>query len=653
MTSRLALVLLALGLWTLAIGAKLYDVQVKRHGEFVEKAEEQQQRVVELHPPRGTIYDARGRALAVSAEVGSAFAEPIVLRDGERVRQIDPEPTAAVIAEVLGWGAKERRRLTELLAEDRRFVWVARKLDPPQARALEELDLDGIGFFEESKRYYPLRTLAAQVLGYVGTDNKGLGGLESAYDRAIASEPGRRTILQDARRGKVAYPGLDFESPRSGHDLHLTLDASVQHVAERELAAAVEKYNATRGSVILMDPQTGAILAMASYPTFDPNDFADYPQRLWRNLPVTDAYEPGSTLKMVTLAAALETNRVHPEDIVDCGRGKFEYGNILIRDHKVFDRLTLRDVIAKSSNVGAIRTGFAAGSERFYATLRAFGFGRRTGVDLPGESSGILRSVDDWSELSTAYISFGQEISVTPLQLTVAFAAIANGGRLVKPYVVRAVGETATHEQAPREVVGIPISRSSQREIVEILEAVVTEGTAKAAQIPGYRVAGKTGTAQKAIPGKGYSPTLHVASFVGFVPVEKPALVGIVVLDEPRPLYHGGEVAAPTFAAIVEQVLLYLGVEPSEERPGHWPLAPEKPPPQLAWETAPPPAPPPGTLPDLKGLSVRRAIARLDDLGLEPALHGHGRVMRQSPAPGTPAAEAGGRVELWLGWGVS
>jgi cell division protein FtsI (penicillin-binding protein 3) len=362
----------------------------------------------------------------------------------------------------------------------------------------------------------------------------------------------------------------------------LTLDASIQYVVERELAAAIERSNARRGSVVLMDPHTGAILAMASYPTFDPNHFGAYPEEHWRNRPVMTAFEPGSTLKMVTLAAALEGGHVRPDDVVDCGMGRITLFNTTINDHKPFGLLTVREVIAKSSNVGAIRTGLAAGAERFYATLRAFGFGRRTGIDLPGENPGLLLPLERWHnpQLTTAYLSFGQGISVTPLQLAVSFAAIANGGRLVRPYVVERVGSAGAPSgrtaRAASETVGIPISRSSQREIVRILEAVVAEGTAKAAQIPGYPVAGKTGTAQVAISGQGYSPTKHIASFVGFAPVDRPAVVGLVVLEEPWPRYHGGDVAAPVFAATVEQTLLYLGVPPVRPRPERWPGEPPR-----------------------------------------------------------------------------
>lgn len=667
MKLRLILLLLGIGAWFLALGAKLCFLQVVQHEHFQEKAEDQQQRVVVLNPPRGTIYDARGRELAVSVEVESAYAVPIEIEDGQKKRQIDPVPTAAAIVRVVP--GLDRRELAADLARDRRFVWVARKLDPPVSRALDDLELPGIAFVKESRRYYPLRGLAAQVLGYVGTDNVGLAGLEAVYDRAVVGTPGRRTIVQDARYGKVLYPDFEVDAPHPGKDLHLTLDAAIQSVAERELAAAVEKHHAKNGSVVVMDPHTGAILAMASVPGFDPNRFRASPQESWRNLAVMDAFEPGSTFKMVTLAAALEAGVVVPDDIFDCGMGSIVVRGSLIRDHKAFGLLTAREVMAKSSNVGAIKIGLKAGIERFYRMVRAFGFGRETGIDLPAESPGQVRPLERWNQLATAYGSFGQSLSVTPLQLAVAFGAIANGGKLVRPYVVESVGSGAQAERhAPRGTVGLPVSPAVQRQIALMLEGVVSEGTAKAAQVPGYGAAGKTGTAQKII-NKAYSPNKHVASFVGYAPFKRPAVVCVVVIDEPWPAYHGGDVAAPVFAAVVSQVLLYLGIPPDRETPETWPFepVPEEEEPvaetpgnvQLAAadplptdlepaEPEPPSPPPPGTVPDLTGLSARQAIAGLSALGLAPDLKGHGFVARQAPPPGTPLEAAGGKVELWL-----
>ncbi|HEX2163917.1 MAG TPA: penicillin-binding protein 2, partial [Thermoanaerobaculia bacterium] len=554
MKGRLILVLVAAGLWTAAVGVRLYALQVVGHEEYLARAARQQRLVVELEPPRGAFYDARGRELAVSVEVDSAWADP---------RQVaDPAAAARAIAEVVGG---DPAALAARLAEDREFVWVARQLDRGDAERLASLALSGVGFLKEYKRYYPMGQLAAQVLGYAGIDQQGLAGLEHAADELVAGRQGTKTLRRDARRGTAASPLFGGSEPRPGSSLHLTLDATIQHLAERALAEGVESSGAESGSLVLLDPRNGAVLAMASYPTVDLNRFPESSPGTWRNRAILDAYEPGSTFKMVTAAAALEANRVDPSDVFDCEMGGITLAGVRIRDHKPFGRLTLTEVIARSSNVGAIKVGLAAGEERLAAAISAFGFGRPTGVELPGESGGEVRPVERWWPLTKAYFSFGQGLTVTPLQLANSFAAVANGGTLWRPRVIAAVespeGEVRV---APAEALGRPVSAATARQLERMIEAVVAGGTGRRAGIAGYRVAGKTGTAQKADPGGGgYSATRFVASFVGFAPARDPRLVGVVVLDEPWPRYHGGEVAAPVFAAAVEPALVYLGVPPS------------------------------------------------------------------------------------------
>jgi cell division protein FtsI (penicillin-binding protein 3) len=445
-------------------------------------------------------------------------------------------------------------------------------MDFPQARQVRELGLEGIYFLEESKRYYPMRNLAAQVLGYAGIDDQGLAGLELTYDEVVTGTPGRRPFLRDARSGAAAFPQPDLTEARPGRDLYLTLDATIQHIAERELARAVDFYRARRGTVVMLDPWTGAVLAMASYPSFDPNAFERFPPSRRRNPAVQDAYEPGSTFKMVTASAALAANVVDPTDVIDCEMGRVRLpSGITIKDHKPFGLLSFREVIARSSNVGAIKTGLRVGQRRLYEAIEAFGFGATTGIDLPGESRGLLRPLGEIREADVAYLSFGQSLSLTPLQLAVAFGAVANGGTLLRPYVVAGTGVEGRFEPLPDrpQVQGHPLSPATAREIERLLEAVVEEGGGKAAAVPGYRVAGKTGTAQKAVPGGGYSDSKHVASFVGFAPARNPAVVAVVVIDEPVGQIYGGVVAAPVFSAIVGPTLLYLGVPPEgwERRP--------------------------------------------------------------------------------------
>jgi cell division protein FtsI (penicillin-binding protein 3) len=561
--SRLVVISLAGLLWVALIGLRLYQLQVVNHERYVRKAHQQQQRVVRLDPPRGTIYDAAGRELAVSVEVDSAYAVPQEIGDRAATAR-------AIAAACPGLDAG---RLETLLGEEREFVWVARKLDPPVAAALRRQHLAGIHFVPESKRYYPMRGLASQVLGYVGTDNHGLAGLELIYDAVITGKPGLRTVLRDARRGTAVSPDLFFTEPQPGGDLYLTLDAAVQHMVERELQRVVEQRQARRGSAVFLDPATGAVLAMASYPAFDPNEFERYAPGSWRNRTIMDAYEPGSTFKIITAAAALESGLVHADDPFDCGMGSIVLFGITIRDHKRYGILSFADVIAKSSNVGAVRAALIIGGERLHRTIVAFGFGRATGIDLPGENPGILHPLERWGPLTKAYVSFGQGVSVTPLQLASAVVAVANGGSLLQPYVVQAVrrGEAVEPRHPRPAVMARPISAATAEEVKRLLERVVTDGTGKSAAVAGYRVAGKTGTAQIPVAG-GYARHAYLPSFVGFAPADRPSLVGIVAVDAPQGMeYYGAQVAAPVFGTLVRQVLLYLGVRPQRQTPSLWP----------------------------------------------------------------------------------
>jgi cell division protein FtsI (penicillin-binding protein 3) len=406
------------------------------------------------------------------------------------------------------------------------------------------------------------------VLGFVGTDNHGLAGLESAWDAEIAGETIRRQVLRDARRTLLVAPAALGDAARAGADLHLTLDATLQYLAERELRAAVRQFDAPGGMIVLLDARDSAVLAMASYPSFDPNRFGDFSQQSWRNRAVMDAYEPGSTFKMITAAAALEALAIHPDDRLDCEMGGITLAGTFIGDHKPFGVLTFREVMARSSNVGVIKAALRTGTDRVYSTTAAFGFGRPTGIDLPGESAGILRPRERWVGLATAYAAFGHGLSVTPLQLATAYAALANGGRWQQPYVVRGTSRDGGYQPVrrppPRQ---LPISPATQQTLVRLLEGVIESGgTGTGGAVPGYRVAGKTGTAEKS-DHRGYSATGRVASFVGFAPSRAPRLVGLVMLDEPRRNHHGGVVAAPVFSRLVSQALLYLGIPPHAGEP--------------------------------------------------------------------------------------
>jgi cell division protein FtsI (penicillin-binding protein 3) len=645
---RLVIFSAVLVVWLVTIVFRLYYLQVERHDHFRDKAEEQQQKVVSLDAPRGTIFDARGRQLAVSVETVSIGVFP------KRVK--DPDHLAGVLANLLG--LKKRELLAKFSNKKKGFTWVVRKIDPARAEKIRELRLQGVELLPESKRFYPMGSLAAQVLGYVGTDNKGLAGLEFLYERDVVSERGQRTVVRDGLHGTMLDPDLDQAAAKPGKDLHLTIDAVLQQIVERELQEGVARTNAKKGMAVMLDPDNGAILAMASWPTFDPNDFGAYSKASWRNQPVMDAFEPGSTFKMVTLAAALEAHKVDLLDNFFCGNGQIVLYGTRINDHKSFGQLTVREIIAKSSNVGAIHLGRAAGTERLYATIEAFGFGRATGIDLPSENPGLLRPVEKWSPITPAYVSFGQGISITALQLTNSFAAIANGGRLLRPYVVSAVGARKAERAQRTQVMKLPVSPASVRLVRSALESVVVEGTAKAAGVHGYRAAGKTGTAQKAGKG-GYLANRYVSSFVGFAPVEDTAFVMAVVLDEPWPAYHGGDAAAPIFGKIASQALLYLGVRPERDPQDQlWPGQRPEPAPGTVLVSAEPAdqapvdvfVPPPGTLPSFVDLTARQALALASRLGLQPTLVGHGVVIEQNPPAGTPL-EAAGELELRFGSG--
>jgi cell division protein FtsI (penicillin-binding protein 3) len=561
MKSRIVLFAVVVVAWSSGVGARLYDLQVRRHPEFARKAASQQQRVVEIAAPRGAIYDARGRELAVSVEVESVYASPGAV-------PIDRARTAAALAPILGQSEAE---IARRLDSDREFVWVARKLDPEVSRRVRDLDLPGIYFLPESRRYYPMRELAAHTLGYVGMDGEGLGGLEARYEGVVRGESAQRVLLRDALRESVAMPEHPFDEPVPGRDLHLTLDASLQYMAEKELRRAVENARAQSGVVIILDPRDSAVLTLASYPTFDPNQFSRYAPATWKNRAISDVFEPGSSFKMVTAAAAFESLKVSPEDPFFCENGRIVLGKTRIKDHKSFGLLTFREVIAKSSNVGTIKAALIVGDEPLHSMITGFGFGRRSGIDLPGESPGIVHPVSRWSRIAKAYISFGQGISVTPLQLANAFAALANGGVVHEPYLVRAIGRDVAPEATERAApMGRAVTPQTAMTLERVLETVITDGTGRRAAVPGYRVAGKTGTAEKVIPGVGYSPTARMANFVGFVPARRPRLVCLVLIDEPRGLTHGGDVAAPVFGAVMKQALLYLGVppDPDLEEPG-------------------------------------------------------------------------------------
>jgi len=547
MTRRIVFLTTVMVVWAGVIGGQLYKLHVVQSAELKDKAVRQQQKVFQITPRRGVIYDRNGYELAVSIKVDSAFAVPTSVQDAR--------DTAEVLSPITGIAVSD---LLARLQSERSFVWIKRKLTAAESAAIQEANLPGIAFLQEDRRFYPQGEAAAHVLGYVNIDEEGQGGLELKYDDSVRGTPGRVVIQTDARR-------RDFhrveEPPTPGANLVTTVDQNVQYVVEKELRAAVERTHPVGMSIIAMDPRDGEILAMANYPQFNPNETPRKGEERARlNRAVGQVFEPGSTFKIVTATAALEEHLTRLDEVIDCQMGAIYLFGHRIRDHKPFGLLTVKQIMQNSSDVGMIKLGMRLGEARFANHIFKLGFGRQTGIDLPGEEVGLTKPASRWSKISVGAISMGQEIGVTPLQILAVTSAVANGGILYKPYVVRRVEHPVEGLLSEAEPQGQRVMTPETAEkLREMLTAVVSDGTAKAARLAGYTAAGKTGTAQKIINGR-YSQTKHVASFVGYAPATNPALALIVVMDEPSGLYHGGEVAAPVFKSVAEQVLRYLAV---------------------------------------------------------------------------------------------
>jgi cell division protein FtsI (penicillin-binding protein 3) len=636
---------LSVSLWALVIVIRLFHLQVLGRDFFQHQGSRQSERTINLDPRRGPVVDRQGRPLAVSVEAESVYAVPQDVAD--------PARTAAALARVFSLDAAARKDLLATLQKNRAFVWVRRKVDPATAQAVRDMDLAGIGFLTETRRYYPKRELMSQVLGYVGLDNTGMSGIEYAFEDHIKGRAAKVVVHRDAKLRPVGH----VEKPSTeGQRVVLSLDETIQHVVERELDRAVAATQSIAGVAVVVDPFTGEVLAMANRPTFNPNVFAAYSSARWRNRAIADAYEPGSIFKIVTAAAGLQEHVVEPDEVLDCGGGFIEIAGTRINDHAVFHELSFRDAVAHSSDIGMIRVAQRLGRDNFDRYMRGFGFGEPTGVDLPGESAGLLRPVNRWSAISLASLSFGQEVGITALQMTMAAAAVANGGYLMKPIVVSRIEEADGRlaKQYKPVVVRRVLEPAAVDQVTGMLRAVVDHGTGRQAAVPGYLVAGKTGTAQKVEPSGRYSMIDHVASFVGFAPAGRPAVVILVSLDTPKgPRNQGGDVAAPLFARIAEPVLRYLAVPPDE--PSRVLQAMALPAAAVVPTAYHPPSAPvplpvddgPDAMPDLRGRTAREAAIAAARRGLLVELHGSGRVVDQTPLPGTEI-EAGQTCVLTL-----
>ena len=567
--------------WASLIGFRLFWLQVVRHAEFQERAQKQQQRTFEVAPRRGVLYDRNLHELAMTVQVDSIYAVPT---------EIDDKPTTAhLLAAIVHTDPDDNQSAEEQiatrLAKNNGFAWVARRVSKETADRVRELvksgAVKGVYFQKEFQRFYPDNQIAAQVLGYVGLDDSGLGGLEQKFEPLLHGVPGRMYTAMDARR-KVM--GSSEHEPEPGRNLVLTIDENIQFLAERALDHAMAQTQAANGTVVVQDVHTGQILALAIRPTFNPNQIRRTTPDLLRDHAVSDVYEPGSTFKLVTYSAALESGAVRPDDIIDCQGSVITVAGRVIHDDKGdhFGRITVHEALEHSSNVGAIKVALKVGPDRFYKFIKDFGFGARSGAELPGETRGLLRPVDKWSGSSIASIAMGQEVGVTPIQLVSMVSTIANGGVYLPPRVLMP-GQVDPAQKGPSAAQPPPlahtfrpggelpnplpegahrvISTLTAAQMRKIMEGVVLYGTGRQAQLNGYSSGGKTGTAQKIDPATHkYSKTMHVASFAGIAPINNPVIAVAVVIDNPKGSYYGASVSAPVFTEVAQQVLEYLGV---------------------------------------------------------------------------------------------
>jgi len=631
------IVLFALVAATL-IGRAFY-LQILCAEAWQERASEQHQKIVRLTPQRGAIYDRSGEALAVSLEADSFYLDPTRMR-----QELDLPPDS----EVYRTHAKDLSRILELdansvlakMGTNKRFIWLKRRVSREEAEQVEALEIPGVDSIKEHKRWYPNGRLAGQVVGFSGTDNEGLEGLERYYNSTLAGGERYLVTRKDAT-GRSFGSSRHVVKGKLGSDIYLSVDNLIQHITERELSEAVRNSGARFGTALVMEPYSGEVLAMATYPDYDPNEFSRYPAAQRRNRVICDTYEPGSTFKIFTLAAALEEEKITPETMIDCERGAYTVGGKTIHDYKPMGVLSARDVFKYSSNIGVAKIAERLGVQRFHHYLEKFGFGEQSEIRFDGEADGILHPVSRWFPIDLAAISFGQGVTVTPLQLGRALCAVVNGGELVVPRLVEKVVDRE-YEQThvmPRRVerrVITPETAAAVRGMM--LRVTADDGTGSRAQVSGFIVGGKTGTAQKvdSVTG-GYSPDKRVSSFAGFAPAHNPRLVVVITLDEPEGDAYGGLLAAPVFSEIVEQSLRYLHVPAQVDR---LPAAPvDLPRPTVENFSALGPEPlqvdsDADVMPDFTGRSARQVLQAMERTGLNIHIEGYGRVVNQNPAPG-------------------
>lgn len=682
MLRRGLLIAAAFAFWMVVVAARLYYLQIIQYVHWLDRAQGQQQRTIELAPQRGVIYDAHMRPLAMSLPVDSVYAVPSHLTN--------PSLAAKRLAPVLGL---DPRSLDARFARSRSFCWVKRKITAQQSARVCALGLKGIYFQKEMKRFYPMNDLAASVVGYVGMDDRGLGGLEQSLNSAIRGQPGHALVMEDARRH--TFMSLD-QTGKPGMNVALTLDTGIQYIAQRVLDADVAKWKAKGGVVVVQDPRNGEILAMASSPSFDPNDYASSPPQDRVDRGVAWIYEPGSVFKLITISSALQDGVVLPSDIINCQFGAIRLGGRTIhddaddmrRERNGYNNMTVSQVLAYSSDVGSVKIALRLGEDRFYDDIRKFGIGQKTRIDLPGEEQGLLMPPRLWSGVSIGEFAIGQGVGVTPIQLIGAYSAIANGGTLIQPRIVKDVFRGGVQEPRPPQWTRRVVTAQTAAEMRRMLQGVIEFGTGLKAQLDGYSAAGKTGTAQKVENGR-YSHTDFVASFIGMAPLPHPALTILVSIDTPRGGHYGAEVAAPAWREIMQESLNYLNI------PRDQPLRPPTlmaakyslngPPPSASGGSSIKVSPEPQSLldaqpaagmvpvssggdpsagstmmvdarptvivPDFSGLDESQVAEQCQALGLELNLSGSGLAIAQNPAAGAKAPAGSAMNVAFSRWG--
>jgi cell division protein FtsI (penicillin-binding protein 3) len=647
-SGRIVIVILGITFWSFVILIRLVQLQLFEHRSFVQLATQQQQVTRSIHAPRGDIYDNRMAELATSVTVSTAVAEPRRIEDIQKAAQ----ELAAIL------DLNPRELLSRMMDPARQsFMVIKRRIDPQAEKRIEALGINGIYFVDESMRVYPNRELACQVLGFVNMNGDGGAGIELQYDKDLKGREGVYSFDVDARR-KSFRVKVD-KPPAQGHSLVLSIDKSIQYIADREVKAAVEKAQAKAGVAIVMESETGRILALSNYPQFNCNTYNRYEPDVYRNRAISDIFEPGSTFKVVVATAALEAGLTRRDEMIDCLMGTITIGRHVFHDHKRYGLLSFSQILEYSSNIGAAKLGLRLGPQGLYEALRNFGFGSKSGIDLPGEIIGLVRDWRDWSGLSIGAISFGQEVGVTSVQILTAINAIANGGYRVRPSIVDRIIDENGDLVFARTLERTRLTSPRTAEVIsDAFEGVILRGTGKRAALEGYRAAGKTGTAQKIVGGQ-YSDSKYVSSFIGFAPLPQPKITVLVQIDEPKGSHYGGDVSAPYFQKIAQETLMQLKIPPDQSLPlpkiapltvdaGSEDYLPNATPVQPLQTIA---GIQPGkepqeiisvqvggelvVLPDFRGMAKRKVLDKCIDLGIRLQSNGSGVAVNQWPLPGS------------------